>query len=168
MFSKQWINEKPFTMLQRIQSIYLFLVFLFAILYALFPLAQLDSEMASYSVRVIQFGSFFAKTPFTMGFLGVTAIVLWLAVVLMTVYMTFQYKNRLFQIKLGKLNMLLHAALILVSFFFIDNLRGQLENSAMSYGVGVLFPVFSLIFILMAIKAIRRDENLVRSADRIR
>lgn len=64
--------------------------------------------------------------------------------------------------------MLLHAALILVSFFFIDSLRAQLVNGTMSYGAGIFFPVISLIFILMAIKAIRRDENLVRSADRIR
>ncbi len=155
-------------MLQRIQSIYLFLVFVFALLYALFPVAQLDSETALYTVRLIQFGSIFAETPLTMGFLGVMAVVLWFAVAIMTVYMTFQYKNRLFQIKLSKLNMLLHAALVLVSFFFVDNLREQLDNATMSYGAGILFPVISLIFILMAIKAIRRDENLVRSADRIR
>ncbi len=155
-------------MLQRVQSIYLFLVFVFALLYALFPIAQLDSETASYSVRLIQFGSLFAQTPLSIGFLGVMAVIFWLAAIIMTVYMTFQYKNRLFQIKLGKLNMLLHAALILVSFFLVDNLRGQLDNGMMSYGAGILFPVISLIFILMAIKAIRRDENLVRSADRIR
>ncbi len=155
-------------MLQRVQSIYLFLVFVFALLYALFPLAHLESDTASYVVRLTQFGSLFSQSPLSMGFLGVMAIVLWLVTIVITVYMTFQYKNRLFQIKLGKLNMLLHAALILVSFFFIDSLRAQLDNGTMSYGAGIFFPVISLIFILMAIKAIRRDENLVRSADRIR
>ena len=155
-------------MLQRIQSIYLILVFLFAILYALFPLAQLGSETAAYSVRLIRFGSLFPESPLSLGFMGVMAIAMWFFVIVMTVYMTFKYKNRLFQIQLGKLNMLLHAALILFSFFLVDNLRGQLDNGTMSYGAGILFPVISLIFILMAIKAIRRDENLVRSADRIR
>lgn len=155
-------------MFQRVQSIYLFLVLVFALLYALFPMAQLESETATYTVRVTQFGSLFPQSPLSMGFLGVMAIVMWLAVIGITVYMTFQYKTRLFQVKLGKMNMLLHAALILISFFFIDNLRGQLDNATMTYGAGILFPVFSLIFILMAIKAIRRDENLVRSADRIR
>ncbi len=155
-------------MLQRIQSIYLFLVFVFALLFALLPLAQLNGETVDLPVRMINFGSFFEQTTLVMGWMGVLIILLWVVVLLITVFMTFQYKNRLYQIKLGKLNMLLHVALILVSFFFIDHLRSQVSEGALAYGAGILFPVISLIFILMSIKAIRRDENLVRSADRIR
>ncbi len=155
-------------MLQRIQSIYLFLVFVFALLYALFPMAQLSGETLAVSVRLIHIQSLLTETYLSPGFLGIMALALWLAVILLTVYMTFQYKKRLFQIKLGKLNMLLHVALVLVSFFFLDHLRAQIDDGSMAYGAGILFPVISLIFILMANKAIKRDENLVRSADRIR
>ncbi len=50
----------------------------------------------------------------------------------------------------------------------IDNIRTQLEHYEVSYGPGIFFPIISLLFILLANRAIRKDENLVRAADRIR
>jgi hypothetical protein len=37
-----------------------------------------------------------------------------------------------------------------------------------SYWVGAVLPVASLIFLIMAAVAIRKDEKLVRSMDRLR
>lgn len=155
-------------MLQRIQSIYLFLVFVFGILYAVLPIAQLSTETAGFSFRILTYRTFFDQTVFSANWQGILLLIIWAAILVLTVYMTFQYKNRLLQIKLGKTNILLHVFITLLTFYFLDNLRNQVENIDLNYGPGVLFPVISLIFILMAIKAIKKDEELIRSADRFR
>lgn len=155
-------------MLQRIQSVYLFLVFVFAILFTVLPLAQFGVDSVSSSLVLLKYSTFFDQTEFATNWQGIVLIILWFAIIGITVFMTFQFKNRLVQIKLGKLNILLHVALVMLTFFFVDSLRNQLDYVEYNYGVGVLFPVISLIFILMAIKAIKKDEELVRSANRFR
>ena len=37
-----------------------------------------------------------------------------------------------------------------------------------SYWVGAVLPVLSIVFLVLAISGIRRDEKLVRSTDRLR
>jgi hypothetical protein len=155
-------------MLQRIQSVYLFMVFVFAILFAVFPLANFSGDAPFIPLKLINYIAFFSETVFSPVWQGIVLIIIWVISLLLTVFMTFRYHNRLLQVKLGKLNILLHVGLILMAFFFIDGLRNQLDGVVLNYGAGVLFPVISLIFILMAIKAIKKDEALVRSADRIR
>lgn len=155
-------------MLQRIQSVYLFLVFVFAGLFAVLPLAHFSGDTPFIPLRIMQYSNFFSETAFNPVWQGVLLIITWAISLLLTVFMTSQYRNRLLQVKLGKLNILIHVVLILLTFFFIDGLRSQLDAIAYSYGAGVVFPVISLVFILMANKAIKKDESLVRSADRIR
>ncbi len=155
-------------MLQRIQSVYLFLVFVFAILFATLPIAQFNMETADLSLRLFRYKAFFDQTAFSANWVGILLIISWFTTCILTVLTTFKFKARLFQIKLGKLNILLHVFLVMLTFFFIDNLRKQVESIELNYGPGVVFPVISLIFILMAIKAIKKDEALVRSADRFR
>lgn len=156
-------------MLQRVQSVYLFLVFLFAALFAVLPLGHFPAGSPDMPLRLISIHDFFAPIDGTgIGWMGALLILLFAIAILITVYMTFQYKKRLFQIKLGKMNIMVHAVMILITFFFLDSIRNQLDATGFSYGAAVFFPVISLIFILLANKAIRKDEELVRSADRLR
>lgn len=156
-------------MLQRVQSVYLFIVFVFAILFAVLPIAYFPAELADIPLRLSNFYLFFnTMQDLTGEWMGIAIFVFLILALLITVYTTFQYKNRLHQIKMGKLNIFVHIAMILVTFFFLDNIRNQVNDAGFSYGAGIFFPIISLILILLANKAIRRDEELVRSADRIR
>ena len=156
-------------MLQRIQSAYLFIVFIFSVLFGVLPLAYFPADAPGIPLRLLQYRVFMdAFAQMEGGWQGAMLIILFAAAMLLTVYTTFQYRKRLHQISMGKLNILLHVALIMLSFFFIDSLRGQMVAGEFSYGPAVFFPVISLIFILLANKAIRKDENLVRAADRQR
>ncbi len=160
-------------MLQRIQTVYLFLVFVFAILFIMLPLANLQDPFVS--LQLSRYPVFFdAFDELTGRWMALLLVILFFAVILLTVASSFYYKKRLVQIKLGKYNLLIHATMILISFFLIDSIRTQLDHLdklnqyEVSYGPGIIFPVISLLFILMANRAIRKDENLVRAADRIR
>lgn len=155
-------------MLQRIQSLYLFLVLVFTLLFLFFPLGSL--EIGS-DIFIIKTWGISPSSEEVFGnysnVLGLVSLVLAFIVMILTVYTTFQYKNRLLQIRLGKINILIHMLMVVSAFFFIDSIKKGLDDF-FSYGIAIIFPLLSMILILMANKAIRKDEELVRSADRLR
>jgi len=156
-------------MLQRIQSVYLTLVFVFAVLFVFLPLGKFDYEGIKIALKITGL-EFPAQAPLQIspGWRSILLIVLAFGIMVLTVFSVFQYKRRRYQIQLGKLNILMHVGLVVSAFFFIDNYQENLVNLPFNYGIGIFLPLVSMILILMANKAIKRDEELVRSTDRIR
>lgn len=155
-------------MWQRIQTLHLLVVIVCSILYATLPLARFTIENEHIAFRLAGYSGFFNQTAFVDKGYGIMLGLLLLAVVALTVYMILQFKRRLFQVKAGKLIILFNIALAVISFFFVDNLSKQLDQAHANYGVAMVFPLLSMILLLMALKAIQRDENMVRAADRFR
>ena len=81
----------------------------------------------------------------------------------------FQFRNRFAQLKLGMLNLLLILCTIGAGFYF-STLGEQALNLKMlgSYQTGFYLPTLALLLNLLANRFIRRDEQLVRSMDRLR
>lgn len=155
-------------MIQRIQTIYLFLVFLFALLFLLFPKGIIEIEGLAYEINSWNIESKEGAEKFEYShFLGIISLVIPFIIMALSIYTSLLFKNRLMQIKLGKINIFLHVILVVVTFFYLDTIRSVFEGT-FSYGVGVIFPLVSMILLLLAGRAIRRDEELVRSADRLR
>jgi len=81
----------------------------------------------------------------------------------------FSHKNRMTQIKMGALNSLLLACVLISIIWFAS--QGQQEwvqSNPGNYSIGIFFPLLSIVFNLIANRFIRKDEKLVRSMDRIR
>lgn len=81
----------------------------------------------------------------------------------------FQFRNRLRQIQLGALNSLVMAGTIGISYYY--SYKGdQMLNPEQpgNYFIGFYIMVGALLFNSLANRFIRKDEKLVRSADRIR
>lgn len=88
---------------------------------------------------------------------------------LTALFSIFQYHNRLRQIKLGFLNSLLMSAVLGTVFVGIKSGNSLLsESGSEDFMVGFYLPIIALLFNLMANRFIRKDEDLVRSVDRIR
>ena len=155
-------------MIQRIQSVYLFLVLDFTLLFLFFPLGSIDTGTDSF---VIKTWGVSPDSEQIIGdynnLLGFISLVMAFIVMILTVYITLQFKNRVLQIKLGKINILIHMIMVVSAFFYLDTLKKGIEVF-FSYGVAIIFPLLSMILILMANRAIKKDEELVRSADRLR
>ena len=85
-------------------------------------------------------------------------------------YSALQYRNRLLQIKLGALNSLLMAVLLACIMYFSSQVGEALVNPAPQgqYATGFYAVILALICNMLANRFIRRDERLVRSADRMR
>jgi hypothetical protein len=78
-----------------------------------------------------------------------------------------KYKNRLTQMKFGALNSLFLAGTIGSAVYFASQLIKALEVGG-QYGLGLWLPGAAVVCNLLANRFIRKDERLVRDADRLR
>ena len=133
-------------MIQRIQSIYLFAVSLASFALAIGVMRKWGG--LEFSSRTELF--VFAEALF-MGFLALGSLL--------------KYKNRQQQFVLNRINLLLQ--LFLLGFFVYRSLNLSGGGSP-EKGIGMLIPVFSIVMLVLANRAIKHDEDLVKSADRLR
>ena len=135
-------------MIQRIQSIYLLIVSLMAGLLPVWaPLWKSgDVELLAYDHQWIKF--FF------------------IASAILAIYALLSFKNRKKQFILNRLNLFLN--LILLGVFVYRSLNLSGEATLSEKGIGMLIPIFSIVFLVLANKAIKKDEDLVKSVDRLR
>jgi succinate-acetate transporter protein len=94
----------------------------------------------------------------TLAFFGVSAVL-----ALITIFL---FKNRKLQFVLGRLNIILNFILLGFFVYWSQALPGEMQIS--EKGIGMLTPVLSIVFLVLANKAIKKDEALVKSADRLR
>ncbi len=78
-----------------------------------------------------------------------------------------KFENRMTQIKMGALNSLVMAGSITALVIFATQLIKSTQVSG-HYGLALWLPAGAMISNMIANRFIRRDEKLVRDADRIR
>lgn len=91
---------------------------------------------------------------------------LFLGSALLAVLSLFRFKDRKQQFVLNRFNLLTNLFLLGVFVYRSLNVSGEAEVS--EKGIGMLIPVFSIVLLVLANKAIKRDEDLVKSVDRLR
>jgi len=136
-------------MLQRIQTIYLLIsAVISGGLIFVFHLWTTLNEVEFYAIEDQLFLALFLCSS---------------ALALITI---FKYKNRQTQFVLGRLNIILN--FILLGLFVYRSLNLSGETYVSEKGIGMLLPIFSIVFLVLANKAIKKDEDLVKSVDRLR
>lgn len=155
-------------MLQRIQSIYLlfasivlFGLFLFALAHNIFVNGKLVNVMVTGVFENVngqdhQIETFTALTVIT----GIAALIPFVII--------FLYKNRKQQIALCY-----SAILLLIGYSFwmaqtVKKVVGDIKLEYKNMGIGLFLTSLSIVLIIFAVKALQRDEKLVKSADRLR
>jgi hypothetical protein len=77
------------------------------------------------------------------------------------------YKKRQNQFVMGRLNIILN--LILLGLFVYRSLNLSGETPLVSEkGIGMFLPIVAIVLLVLANKAIKKDEDLVKSVDRLR
>ena len=137
-------------MIQRIQTIYLLLAFVVTgVLLFFFPLWTM-SDNKEY---------FFMQSQVYTILLGLSTSLTLLGIV--------SYKKRQNQFVIGRLNIILN--LILLGLFVYRSLNLSGETPAVSEkGIGMFLPAVASVLLVLANKAIKKDEDLVKSVDRLR
>ena len=78
----------------------------------------------------------------------------------------FLFKNRKNQFILNRINILINLFLLGVLIYHLLMLSGETQVS--EKGIGVFLPVVVIVLLAIANKAIKKDEDLVKSVDRLR
>ncbi|HEX8545453.1 MAG TPA: DUF4293 domain-containing protein [Cytophagaceae bacterium] len=95
--------------------------------------------------------------------------VLALSAALSSLFSITRFANRILQLKLGMLTSLLISALLGSIFLAIKQGNDVLTTTNKGeYLIGFFLPVVALISNMLANRFIKKDENLVRSVDRLR
>jgi len=97
---------------------------------------------------------------------NIAYLLLFLGSAMLSLVSIFKYKNRQLQFVLGRLNIILN--FILLGLFVYRLLIAPGESQISEKGVGIFMPIFSIVFLVLANKAIKKDEDLVKSVDRLR
>jgi len=158
-------------MIQRIQTLYLTLAFIAIALLFAFPLAQFLSDHGAYIFSVRGLKNMVPGEPNVLNpMIFLPLIIVTISLALLSLYTIFQFKKRSLQIKLTHIGVLTAIALIISIFFLYIPMIEKKINIVPDYSkaFGIYLPLVALVFMVMANRAIKRDEKLVRSADRLR
>ena len=136
-------------MLQRIQTVYLVVVILImGMLYMFFPVINDPAGIA-----IIE-----RNEPLTFGLI--------FGVIALTIISILSFKKRKLQFVLNRLSIILN--FVLLGVFVYRSLTLSGETLVSEKGIGVLLPIISIVFLVLANKAVKKDEDLVKSVDRLR
>ena len=78
----------------------------------------------------------------------------------------FLFKNRKLQFVVGRLVILINLFLLGLLIYVSLTLPGEISIS--EKGIGMFLPILVVLLIVLANKAIKKDEDLVKSVDRLR
>lgn len=144
-------------MIQRLQSLYLLSAFMISGVLSFFVLLWVNHiGLQYYLMDLINEDSWeFISVP--IGFI-LSSVLSLLAII--------KFNDRKLQVKLNRLNLVTNLYLLGVFVYLLLSLSG--ENFISVKGIGLFLPVIVIILLVLANKAIQKDEELVKSVDRLR
>lgn len=155
-------------MIQRIQSLYLLLTSIASVLFLSGNFLSFFNDSGS-GIFMNYLGLWKAEPggePQMLESQIIIPIVVILIFILSTVVI-FLYKNRKLQIKLALAAVLLSSVLTALTAWFAYS-AGEKYQAVLNPGIRTFLPLIILLFSILALLGIRKDENLVRSYDRLR
>ncbi len=147
-------------MIQRIQTLFILVAEMLIASLFFVNLADLsvNDELFTFSVKGIYNGD-------TLVFNGLPLIIFIGLIVVLHLVTIFMYKKRIRQIRILSFTIILLLGLFGLFFYFA---YAGFDAPQVAFKVPVAFPVVAAILDFLAIRAIGKDEALVRSMDRIR
>jgi len=147
-------------MIQRIQTVFILVAeMLIASLFFLkFADLSVNSELYTFTINGIFNGE-------TMVFDGLPIMIFTGLILFLHLVIILMYKKRVLQIRMLVFSIILLLGLVGMFFYFT---YAGFTGAQVAFKVPVAFPVIAVILDYLAIRAIGKDEALVRSMDRIR
>lgn len=155
-------------MIQRIQSVYLLLSMIMLSVFFFVDLGTIETEpVLTYSAvafEVMETDEVVQENYFLSGLLFINLAVLFVCI--------FLFKNRSRQMMFVQISLVLMLAFAVLALLYIDIfgliLNGNEVEAKLQYNWNVILLTIPWILTYLALRAIRKDEALVRSTDRLR
>lgn len=154
-------------MIQRIQSVWLLIATIFGaglFMFNLFNISYVDPGTGAEITKGIKIMSY----SYVLGYVMVLLAIIVTALPFITIFL---FKHRKRQVNFAVLAIVLNIGFVAISLtFFKDDVLAKynMPSQSTSFGIASLLPVAAIVFLAMAISGIRKDEKLVRAADRLR
>jgi len=155
-------------MIQRIQTVYLFIVAGLFIAIMFLPLAVVNSGGATFSFELM--GLISPTQPTEIAFSTWPLMGLAVIITLISVAAVFLYKKRIFQMRVCVYNILIITGFCILFGYYLWQMgkSAVLQDMSFTMRIWASFPIISIIFNYLAIRNIGADEALVRSLERLR
>src|SRR5687768_17439593 len=155
-------------MWQRIQTVFLVIAIISLIAAILFPIWMHQAIGQTHKLFALHYsiGGQSGEMITRQYFPYCTTAILAIASITLSIIEIGKYKDRVLQMKLGALNSLFLAGVILSAFLFSNQLSKDFQGG--QFGLGLWLPGIAVICNLLANRFIRRDEKLVRDSNRLR
>ena len=154
-------------MIQRIQTLYLFIADLLVAMLFFVPFAEMSGKGGSlYRFDVSGVISEGAAGGEIMQRSWPVLILTCLILILLNLII-FQFKKRVRQMKLSYFTIFLLIGLTALIYFYVWK-SNDLMGGSYSLKIFFTFPLIASVFVYLAIRGIAKDELLVKSIDRIR
>lgn len=156
-------------MLQRIQTLYLLIVVVAMSLTLFLPsMRAISPEGIDYALSTLR--GFY---PVEQGGFHLSGVTMWLTItnvviLLIALFTIFMYKWRIIQIRFSIFNMVLLIGYYAIFFFTRYVILQQNTMDSTTFSWPIILPLISDILTYLALRAIGKDEALVRSLDRLR
>lgn len=161
-------------MIQRIQTVYLFLVIVFSFVALLSHVGEWTvmgetvAECSNFTFAAYgPYASYSSYGPFSLGILLILVMMLSLLSIML-------FRKRMRQLRLTIVSTILLVGYCVTYAIFMYKFNMALEafapdeNLSFHIPFAAIFPFLSIILNILAIVGIRKDEALVRSLDRLR
>lgn len=150
-------------MWQRIQTVFLGFTIITLLISLIQPIWQGQAEGATITLTpfyLLQSG-IYTYLPYSL-----TAMFAVAGITLAIIEIR-RYDNRMLQMKLGALNTLILAGMMITSMWFSSDLTEKFPEG-FKYGIGLYMIFAAVICNWIAVRFIRKDERLVKGSDRLR
>ena len=156
-------------MIQRIQSVFLLVAAIVTIILLFIPIGDIYTAEAQYTFTC--FNVHLPNGQVVMSTIYIALILILSACI--SIYAIFKYKDRMKQTRVVSINMLVFLiAIMLMIWVFPDFLfqrKGLMqEGDIFRFNYWIMIFVLPPVCMFLANRFIRKDEQLVRSADRLR
>ncbi len=158
-------------MIQRIQSLYLFLASVALALLFFLPIYSFDKteEGISKSVKISVSGKYEKVTDhYVLVKANKPLMIMNMAIGLGLLALIFQYNNRKRQLRITRVMVILEFSLMIFVFSILSRELQADQIDQAQYGIGAFLPTIAVLLTTLAARGIKRDEQLVQSANRIR
>ena len=156
-------------MIQRIQTLYLFLASVAAVLIFFFPLAEFSAPGFACVLKVTGI-KYLADSNHPISVNIILLFILLTGISVLSLISVFLFKNRMQQLKIVKIDMILSIIFVILIFIYSEKLIASNipDINPVSYQAGSYLSLVVVVLLILAARRILHDDKKVRAADRIR
>lgn len=87
---------------------------------------------------------------------------------ILTIYAIFQFGRRKMQMQINKISLVLMLVSAFLMALYLKNAGDSMPDRQIGFGVAFFMPYLCILLLVFANRAIKKDDDLVKSVDRIR